>query len=170
MKALRAFLITALPLAVGACGFQPLYGTDAAGPAANHVFTTTYVEPVADHIGYELRNTLIDLLNTSDSPPQIAYRLKVTVSETRRGIALQNDATITRYNYIVGADYVLTDAAGHVITSGHESSLSAYNVASSPYATLVGQQDAEKEAADDLASHIRLDLAVYFARHSGHPS
>jgi hypothetical protein len=41
--------------------------------------------------------------------------------------------------------------------------LTAYNVLSSPYATLAGQQDADKRAAEDIADRIRIDIAVWFA-------
>ncbi len=51
------------------------------------------------------------------------------------------------------------------MTSGHQSTLSAYNVVSSPYATLTAEQDAQKRAAQDLSQRIRLDLGVFFARH-----
>ena len=42
--------------------------------------------------------------------PASAYRLKITLNETSQGIALQNDATITRYNNTLDARYTLSDA------------------------------------------------------------
>jgi LPS-assembly lipoprotein len=62
--------------------------------------------------------------------------------------------------------------AGHIVTKGTETGLSAYNVlptgptiALSPqanYGTLAAQQDADKRAAQDIAQRIRFDLNVYF--------
>ncbi len=142
------------------CGFHPLYGRDGALPVT---MASIYVEPIAEPTGYELRNSLIDLFDSGGSGPK-QYHLKITLSGDTKGIALQNDATITRYNYLLGADYVLTDASGKVVTKGHQSTLSAYNVVSSPYATLSAQHDAQKRAADDLSQRIQIDLGVFFAR------
>jgi LPS-assembly lipoprotein len=121
-----------------------------------------YVEPVSDRDGYELRNTLIDLLGSNGVETGKTYHLTVSLKESNQGVALQNDATITRYNDTLDATYVLTDANGKTVTSGNQTSLSAYNVAQSPYATLMAQQDSDKRAAQDIAERIRLDLAAFF--------
>lgn len=54
--------------------------------------------------------------------------------------------------------------SGAVVTHGHETTLAAYNIVASPYATLVAAHDAERRGADDLSERIRLDLGVFFAR------
>jgi LPS-assembly lipoprotein len=86
------------------------------------------------------------------------------LNESSQGIALQNDATITRYNQILEARYTLTDAGGNVLTSGIQTALSAYNVVDSPYATLMASQDSSKRAAMDMAERIQLDLGAWFRR------
>jgi LPS-assembly lipoprotein len=89
----------------------------------------------------------------------------VKLKEHNEGIALNVTGSVTRYNYTLLANYELIDARkGNVIIKGNESTLSAYNVVTSPYATLVAQQDAQKRAADDIAQHLRIDLGIYFAR------
>jgi LPS-assembly lipoprotein len=82
--------------------------------------------------------------------------------ESNQGVALRNDSAITRYNDTLAASFVLTDMNGAKITEGTQSGLTAYNVTSSPYATLAAQQDADKRAAQDIAERIRLDLAAFF--------
>jgi LPS-assembly lipoprotein len=82
-------------------------------------------------------------------------------------VALQNNATITRYNDTLSVKYVLSDAKGTEVTSGTQTSLSAYNVATSPYSTLSAQQDADKRAAQDIAERIRIDLGAFFRRRDG---
>ncbi|HTO42114.1 MAG TPA: LPS assembly lipoprotein LptE [Rhizomicrobium sp.] len=149
-----------LVLGLAACGFRPLYGTSGASPA---VMASIYVDPIPERTGYELRDSLINLLNSGAGTSK-QYRLKITLKEDRKGIALQNDATITRYNYLTDADYELIDNTGKVVTRGHQSTLAAYNVVASPYATLSAQQDAQNRAAQDLAQRIQLDLGVWFAR------
>lgn len=159
MIARAAVLLVVLALA--GCGFHPLYGKGGASPA---IMASIYVDPIADRTGYELRNSLIDLLDSGGGNSK-QYRLKITLAEDRKGIALQNDATITRYNYLLAAQYELRDSAGRIVTSGHQSTLTAYNVVASPYATLSAEQDAQKRAAQDLSQRIQLDLGVFFARH-----
>jgi LPS-assembly lipoprotein len=161
----RASTIVAGMLLAG-CGFHPLYG--GMNRAMSETLSSIYVEPVSERIGYELRNTMIDLLDGPGTAGGASYRLKLALSETTQGIALQNDATITRYNDTLTVTYELSDMAGHVVTKGTETGLSAYNVLpSSPnanYGTLAAQQDADKRAAQDIAERIRFDLNVFFVK------
>jgi len=152
--------VIAACLLLAACGFHPLYGRSI-GPALSSVF----VEPVPERDGFELRNALIDALQSDGEEQGKAYRLKVTLSESAQGIALQNDATITRYNNTLTARYTLYDAQDKVLTSGTETQMSAYNVVQSPYATLVASQDSSKHAAQDIAERIHLDLGLWFRQH-----
>ena len=124
--------------------------------------SSIYVEPVAERDGYELRNELIDILGSNGGPGGKAYRLKLILTEANQGVALQNDATITRYNDTLTVNYVLSDAKGDEVTRGTQTSLSAYDVAASPYSTLSAQQDADKRAAQDIAQRIRIDLGTFF--------
>ena len=158
----RLLWIALLPLLAG-CGFHPLYGDAKLQPQ----LASIYVEPVAERDGYELRNTLINLLASNGQSGGKTYRLKLTLNETNQGVALQNDATITRYNDTLTVGYVLTDDAGKEVTRGTQSSLASYNTVNSPYATLAGQQDADKRAAQEIAERIRLDLGVFFRRRDG---
>lgn len=152
-----AVLIIALCTMMSGCGFQPMYG-----PSLSPQLASIYVEPVSERDGYELRNTLIDLLGSNGEMRGKRYRLTITLTESNQGVALRNDAAITRYNDTVAASFVLTDMSGKTVTEGSQTSLTAYNVTSSPYATLVAQQDADKRAAQDIAQRIRLDLAAFF--------
>jgi LPS-assembly lipoprotein len=161
MKQAWATLIL-LPLLAG-CGFHAMYGDSRLQPQLESI----YVEPVAERDGYELRNTLIDLLRSNGQLRGKAYRLKITLNESNRGVVLENDATITRYNDTLTVNYTLTDAKGAEVTKGTQSSLSSYNVAPSPYATLAAQQDSDKRAAQDIADRIRTDLAAFFRRRDG---
>ena len=155
------FAITATAcLFLAGCGFHPMYGNSLAPQ-----LSSIYVEPIPERDGYELRTSLIDFLHTDGLAEGKAYRLKVTLNETQQGIALQNDATITRYNNTLDAKYTLTDAQGNVLTTGSQTELSAYNVVTSPYATLAAEQDSSKRAAQDVAERIHLDLGVWFRQH-----
>ena len=156
--------IAALACTLSACGFRPLYGRVGSDPAAQEIFASIYVEPIAqERVGYELRNDLIDLLRSANRPLGTAYRLTVDVTETREGTAVQTDSTITRYDIVFTAKYALTDSNLKPVLSGTETTLESFDVAQSPYSSLTAQADAEKRAAQDIAEHIRIDLGVHFS-------
>lgn len=163
-------LILSLALVLSGCGLRPLYGSYGANPGAQRIFATIYVPPVqADHVGYELRNSLIDLLEAGQSPQGAKYRLDIALAESRQGVAVQPNASVTRYNYRLEASYSLVDLKSNkVLTSGKEDSLSAYNVlpssAISAYSTVSARRDSQMHAAQDIAQRIRLDLGVYFSQ------
>ena len=153
-----ALAATLICLVLAGCGFHPLYSGKTAPQLAS-----IYVEPLAERDGYELRNQLIDLLGSDGREAGKAYRLKLSLNEVSNGVTLQNDATITRYNDTLTATYVLTDAKGTEITRGSQTSLSSFNVSTSPYSTVAVQQDSDRRAADDIADRIRMDLGVFFS-------
>ena len=164
MTSTRALAVLAGCLATSACGFHPLYGGAAEGSALSGTFSTIYVEPIPDTgvagTGYELRDSLIDLLNSNEGA---AYRLHVTLKESTQSAVILQNASITRYNDKLTVKYTLTDSAtGKVVTSGTESGITAYNAVASPYASLAAQQDADKRTAQDIAERIRIDLGVFF--------
>jgi LPS-assembly lipoprotein len=163
---MKQALTLVVGMLLGGCGFHPLYG--GMNGAMSETLSSIYVEPVPERIGYELRNTMIDLLDGPGTASGASYRLKLALSETTQGIALQNDATITRYNDTLTVTYELSDMAGHIVTRGTETGLSAYNVLPSApnanYGTLAAQQDADKRAAQDIAERIKFDLNVFFVK------
>lgn len=169
----RAAAIAACLLLAG-CGFHPLYGVpDMPKGSMQATLRSIYVEPVPERLGYQLRNQLIDLLDAKGDPAGASYRLRVTLDEKTDAIGVQSQTApggvtqtaITRYNNRLTADYELVDAAtNRVVAKGTEIGLSSYNVQSSPYATLIGQQDANRRAAEDIADRIRVDIAVHFAQ------
>ncbi len=162
----RALIASGFALVLAGCGFRPLYGTYGADPGGQRVFSSIYVAPIElERTGYELRNALIDTLEARSQPRNAIYQLNVKLNEKSEGIAVNSTGSITRYNYTLLAHYELVDARkGVTLVKGNESTLSAYNVVTSPYATLVAKQDAQKRAAADIAERLRLDLGVYFAR------
>lgn len=160
------FAPLALAFSLGACGFHPLYGGAGSGPGG--ALASIAVEPIPERVGYELRNNLIDLLNAKASPQGAAYRLKITYREESVGVAIRPNASITRYNYTLIAHYDLFPAGSTTPEkSGDVRSLTAYNVASSPYATVTVSRDADNRAVRDVAERVRTELAVYFRARAG---
>ena len=53
------------------------------------------------------------------SPAARPIACRLILNETNQGVALQNDATITRYNDTLTVSYVLSDAKGTEVTQWH---------------------------------------------------
>jgi len=173
MKTLRPIAALSAALALAGCGFHPLYGRIGNGPGAQAIFATVYVPPIElERVGYELRNDLIDGMQARANPDGALYDLKVVLQERNEGIAIQNELVgtvkeveITRYNYTLVAHYQLIERKTQkLVTKGIESSLSAYDVVASPYATIEAKYQAQKNTAADVAEQLRLKLAVYFVQ------
>ena len=133
---LRSLAFAALFAAAAGCGFHPLYGVRRLQPQ----LASIYVEPVPERVGYELRNTLIDLSGLRRRAGAARLSPEDHPERNNQGVALQNDATITRYNDTLKVNYTLTDAKGNEVTQAPRPAPS-YNVVPSPYATLAAQQE-----------------------------
>jgi LPS-assembly lipoprotein len=151
-------------LTLSACGFRPLYASGPDGTGPGDAMAAIFVESIPERVGYQLRNHLLDRFGATGRSEGAAYRLKVTLREQRLGVAIRPNASITRYNYTLEARYDLFRTGGtEAVKSGNVSALAAYNVATSPYATVIAEQDASDRAAGDIAERLRVELAVFFA-------
>lgn len=151
-------------LTLSACGFRPLYASGPDGTGPGDAMAAIFVESIPERVGFQLRNHLLDRFGATGRSEGAAYRLKITLREQRLGVAIRPNASITRYNYTLEARYDLFRTGGtEAVKSGNVSALAAYNVATSPYATVVAEQDASDRAAGDIAERLRVELAVFFA-------
>ena len=160
-------LLLLMTLATAGCGFRPLYGRTDLDPRAAPMLSAVYVDPIPDRVGYELRNSLLDLFNATGQADGAAYRLKLTLAEREEAVVLQSNTAITRYNYTLTAHYdLLPRESTSPVKSGDVTALSAYNVAAAPflYATVTEERDAKNRAANDVAERIRTELAVYLRK------
>ena len=155
-----------LATALGACGFQPLYGEQPGGVRTNAELAQIEVLEIDQgRPGQDVYNGLIDRLSPNGEPIDPDYQLRVNLRETREGVAIERDASITRYNYLLSARYSLVDnRSGNVVHEGQSRSIASYNVVDSQFATLIAQRDAEERAATELSEDIKLRLAIFFDR------
>lgn len=161
-KLVRSLACTAFALALAACGFHPLYGKFG-NSSADATFRSVYIEPIPERVGYQLRSNLLDLFNAPSEPTGTSYRLKIELKAEEKGLAVQQNASVTRYTYHLTAHYQLIAARnGDVLKKGTVHSLTSYNVVQSPYATVVADKDAQDRSAQDVAERLRTELAVYF--------
>jgi LPS-assembly lipoprotein len=165
--AMAALSLTAAALALGGCGFTPLYATNSAGGSLAAIDVTT----PNDRTGFLLKQSLQDelALQTSGAP---RYRLDCKVVEKRypRGVRVNNVAN--RYEVNMTVAYTLTDlATSKAVLTSTAPVIVTYDSADPPYAGTVAAQNGDERAAQQAAIQIRLALGRYFAgRPAGGPA
>ena len=156
-----ALLLTAPTLA--GCGFTPLYATPGVSPGLAAIET---VAPEG-RTGFLLGEALDDAFARDVSKPA-AWKLKIDLEETRTPRGRRVDATASRFELVLTADWKLIDAVtGTVALEGETSTEVTYDRADQPYAGIAANQDAQSRAASELARTIQLQLAVWIARGGG---
>ena len=156
-------LLLGIPL-LASCGFQPLYAERGDVAAADQL-AAVRIEPLPDRSGQVLYNALRDGLNPLGRPASPDYVLRIRLEEVSEELALRTDETATRVNLTLTATFALLPIEGkEPVFQGVSRTTTAYNVLTSPYATLTSSEDARSRALDDLAREIRQRLAIFLTR------
>ena len=154
----RILAIAALiaPLLSG-CGFQPLYATNTTGgaPGLRDVYlesltATEAIDPILQD-AFERRIA---------SSASARYDLTVDAEERADQLAVQLDASVTRYNYRINAVYALTDRTSGEKITGRVESIASFNVVASQYSTLFAERAAREKAAEQLVHLIERDILL----------
>lgn len=155
---------------ISACGFQPLYSQNGSSPAVQAELSAILVDvrrtdSRAERLEQLVYSSLLDTLTplgVSDNP---AWRLKIALEQTSKGVGFEEDDSATRFNFQIFSEWRLIDTAtGEAVFSSSSRSIAAYNVVTSQFATLTAEKDAEERAAVDLANDIRLQLSLHFRK------
>ncbi|KAJ03669.1 hypothetical protein JQT66_01885 [Sulfitobacter mediterraneus] len=144
----RRFMLLA-PLALAACGFQPVYGPGGNGQLLQNRIE---VDPPNARYGYFLTREIEQKLGRG-APP--AYGLAVNVSTNEERLAINRAGETTRFDLIGSVDYALRDLeTGQIITSGRVENFTGYSATGTTVATLASKQDAEKRLMVILADQV----------------
>ena len=158
-----------LGLAVGglaACGFAPLYGERGVASVSNEKLAAVQIDLIRDREGQMLRNQLLDRFQPAGAAPKPLYRLSVSLTIQRVGLAIRPDETGSRADLVMRADYTVSDmATGEPLFIGHGRSMSGYNVLDSEFATTSSEADAIRRAVLDLSEQITTRVSVVIAQH-----
>lgn len=163
----RAAAALALALTVAGlpgCGFQPLYGgRDEPNGAVTKEMSEILVMPIADRTGQKMHNMLRDNLNPLGQPAEPQYGLNVTLKETTEDLGIRKDATATRANLTMEANYSLFSYQDKsTLFRGRSTSTNSYDILDSQYATQVAEDDARTRALQQLSEEMKIRLAIYF--------
>ena len=157
---MRAFAALALAMGLAACGFQPLYGSSESGRALSSIA----VETIQGKSGHVLKAQLERLMSagrTADAPP--AYTLSVVLQERLEPIGLRIDASATRSDLTLVANYILRDANGLEAAKGKIETTVGYDVPASAFGEVAAQNDARERAGETMAEMMRAELATRIA-------
>ncbi len=138
-----------LPLALAACGFQPVYGTGGTGTVLQNSIEVSEPDDVD---GYLLSRRLEERLGRATMP---TYRLTINVDTKREALAVNTDSNTNRFNLIGEAKYVLVDTAtGRILTSGEVDNFTGSSATGTTVATLAAERDARERLMTLLADQI----------------
>jgi LPS-assembly lipoprotein len=158
-RLVRALAAAAALASLGACGFTPLYAT----PGVSSGLQSIAIEAPKGRVPYLLREQLDDLLGHDKSAPP-AWRLDLTVVQTRDPRGLRLDNVAERYDLGLTVKYQLTSlATGKVAHTGEVTTDVSYDAANAPYAGIAARQDSQQRAAADAARRIQIQLAAWMA-------
>jgi len=147
-------------LALGGCGFRPLYGGGTTG-GPGQMLGKVRIETGRGELPFRLREALIENLRPSTAAAPLVLTVEADV--TRDGLLIEDDDQITRYNLTLDVDYTLRRAGAPApLHTGEARSIAAYNATASQYATLVSEREVQARAAEDVAEKITRRLAAAF--------
>ncbi|HEX4711407.1 LPS assembly lipoprotein LptE [Phenylobacterium sp.] len=145
--------------ALAGCGFTPLY----AQPGVVSNLAAIDVMAPQGRTGFLLGQHLNDAFATNRTGPA-KYAIRLSLSEARFPRGIRTDNVATRYEYVLTADYVLSNLpAGDIAKRGRVRVELTYDSADQPYASVAAQQDAEDRGAEEVARRIQLELASWLA-------
>jgi LPS-assembly lipoprotein len=154
-------LLAGLAGALSGCGFHPLYGSHG-DTAYDTELASIKVATIPDRPGQVLAEALREDLNPSDSDVAPRYVLEIKLSVTRADVGLLVNATASRSQVIVKADVTLKDIKSNTaVFHAATRTISAFDILTDDYATVVAQHSAEDRSLHDLSNDIRTRLAVF---------
>jgi LPS-assembly lipoprotein len=159
----RALLLAALAPALARCGFHPLYAEREG--ATDPALAAVRVEPINDRIGQQLELALRDGFNPTGIGTPSQYSLRIQLITSRREIGIRKDATASRLQFDVVANYSLTRLAdGRVLLTAEARATSGVDITNNEYATVVAEDSSRDRAVREIGAEIQTRVAVALKR------
>ncbi|THD57842.1 LPS assembly lipoprotein LptE [Phenylobacterium sp.] len=156
---LLAAAALAASLLLGGCGFTPLYGA----PGVTSKLAVIDVTAPKGRTGFLLGQHLEDAFGRKRDETA-KYAMHLSIGEARYPRGIRTDNVATRYEYVLTADYTLTNIpGGDVAKKGRVRVEVTYDSADQPYASIAAEQDAADRGAEQAAERIQLELAAWIA-------
>jgi LPS-assembly lipoprotein len=147
----RTLLLGAL--ALGGCGFTPVYGP---GGAAEGLRGRISFDDPFDRKGFDLLRQLENRLGVAADP---RWRLSASIYMSEERIAVTGQGVTTRYQILGRVDYALREiGTDRTVASGTVDNLVSYSATSTAVATRAARADAEARLMVILADQIADEL------------
>lgn len=164
----RNLLASAALLALGGCGFRPLYAGRDRGEL-NVDLAAIKVSTIPNRIGQLMAISLRDGLNPTGARVPQRYSLAVELREYRVDVGYRSDGTTSRSQITMTAFFRLfalnTESTDPPLLAGSTRAVSAFDVQVDDYATTVAQHSAEERSLNQLSDDIQTRLAIYVKEH-----
>ena len=155
----RALLIGAL--ALGGCGFTPVYGP---GGVAEGLRGRIAFDAPFDRAGFDLVRQLENRLGVPSDP---RWRLSASIRMEEERIAVTSQGVANRFQILGRVDYALREIGSDTtVTSGSVDSFVSYSATRTAVATRAAQRDAEARLMVILADLVADDLLATAGRWS----
>ena len=165
-------LLMGVGLALGGCGFQPLYGsaTDGAASPVQAGLTQVSVGLIPERSGQLLREALQERFERGSSGIAARYDLAVSYAISGDALAVQPDSSVSRVRLVAAATWSLTaqDPQRRTLTSGTARAMDAFNIINSQlFAADLDSEAVQRRLASAVADQITLQLAAWFDKQAG---
>lgn len=142
-----------MPLALFACGFEPVYGPGGGGRA---LYGNVRVDAPQGVNTYLLVRRMEEQLGRSTDP---AYRLSMVLEIGIQGQAITASGAITYYSVVGAIDYTLRDIGGaRTVHEGSVTNFTGYSATGNTAETLSAQRDARERLMVILADQVVREL------------
>ena len=157
-------IISVLALSLGACSYQPLYGTSASGSKVTNQLESISVDQQNNRTGQLIRNEIISSTGNNSPEKSTRYRLGFTTSSDDDNTVQTFNSDVARNSYKLSVNYTLTDTTGgKVVHKGSTFAHVSYDRTAAPFADYQARINAQERAAKEVGNDIRTRLAAYFA-------
>ena len=159
-----ALLIVSLALALGGCGYKPLYGTSADSAGVSATLASVTIPEASVRLGQLICNDLISAMRSGSGEDRYTLLLKPVVRNNN--VIDKPQPNVTRQAINLSVSFDLVDrVSGTTVHSGKTFSQASYDVIRQPFADMQAETNATERAAHEVSADIRTRLAAYFSSH-----
>ena len=149
----RGLLIGAL--ALGACGFTPVYGP---GGSGGKLQDNLQITAPATELGFRVRTTLQDRFGLGGG--DAAYLVDIDLTSRPSSAAVNDEGDITRFDLRGTATWTLETPDQSFATGGDVRATTSYSATGTTVATQAAERDALERLAQILADRVAADLII----------
>lgn len=158
-------LLLGAPLALGGCGFQPLYGEREDGPQITEELKRVYVANIPERMGQQVRLALQQNMAGDGPEDPDGYRLVVQPSIGWESLDIHSDNTSGRVRMNAHAHWALfsVEQFPKLLAQGDASALDGYTATYEQYfAQTLNAETATGRVAKTLADQVTQQVATWF--------